>query len=189
MCDLLPLRAIPSFLFSIIAYFMTGLARSTPQFFIFLITIFTASVFGAAVSFFISTLVSTFGKIHLPAFNSSPWILPFSRGFDHRRSDLRIHDDLQRFSRRIVQHLWLALLDTMDQCLPIRIQRFGNRWVSRLKTLSSEPNQYLPDDRWRRSGFIRHHPRHRLGSLEEFLCFNYDGPGVFHPGLYPITSD
>jgi ATP-binding cassette subfamily G (WHITE) protein 2 len=65
MCDLLPLRAIPSILFSIIAYFMTGLTRTGGQFFIFLITIFMASVFGAAVCFFLSTLVTTFGKISI----------------------------------------------------------------------------------------------------------------------------
>ena len=63
MCDLLPLRAIPAMLFSIIAYLMTGLNRTGGQFFIFLVTIFMASVFGAAVCFFISTLATTFGEI------------------------------------------------------------------------------------------------------------------------------
>ncbi|CAF2087852.1 unnamed protein product [Rotaria magnacalcarata] len=60
MCDLLPLRALPSILFSLIAYFMIGLRRTVVQFFIFLVTIFMASVFGAAVCFFISTLATTF---------------------------------------------------------------------------------------------------------------------------------
>ncbi|CAM4984542.1 unnamed protein product [Rotaria socialis] len=60
LCDLLPLRAVPSILFSLIAYFMIGLRRTVAQFFIFLVTIFMASVFGAAVCFFISTLASTY---------------------------------------------------------------------------------------------------------------------------------
>ncbi|CAF3365295.1 unnamed protein product [Rotaria socialis] len=60
VCDLFPMRAIPSVLFSVIAYFMTGLARTSGQFFVFLVTIFMACVFGSATCFFISTLTTTF---------------------------------------------------------------------------------------------------------------------------------
>lgn len=56
------MRVIPSVLFSIIAYFMTGLQRSAGQFFIFLITIFVASIVGSSVGFFMSATIGSFGK-------------------------------------------------------------------------------------------------------------------------------
>ncbi|CAF4435094.1 unnamed protein product [Rotaria sp. Silwood2] len=60
LCDILPMRIIPSIVFSLIAYFMTGLQRSAGQFFIFFLTIFMASIFGSAICFFISATISTF---------------------------------------------------------------------------------------------------------------------------------
>ncbi|CAF4060834.1 unnamed protein product [Rotaria sp. Silwood2] len=60
ICDLIPMRVIPAILFSIISYFMTGLTRTGGQFFIFLITIFMASLFGSAMCFFISATISIF---------------------------------------------------------------------------------------------------------------------------------
>jgi hypothetical protein len=56
------MRVIPSIVFSLIAYFMTGLQRSAGQFFVFLITIFMASVFGSAICFFVSAAIPVFGK-------------------------------------------------------------------------------------------------------------------------------
>jgi ATP-binding cassette subfamily G (WHITE) protein 2 len=58
------MRILPSIIFSLIAYFMTGLQRSAGQFFVFLITIFMASVFGSAICFFISATIPAFGKIY-----------------------------------------------------------------------------------------------------------------------------
>ncbi|CAF1339002.1 unnamed protein product [Rotaria sordida] len=60
ICDVLPMRVIPSIIFSLIGYFMTGLQRSVGQFFIFLLTIFMASIFGSAICFFISATIHTF---------------------------------------------------------------------------------------------------------------------------------
>ncbi|CAF4919808.1 unnamed protein product [Rotaria sp. Silwood1] len=60
LCDLLPMRAIPSIIFSLLAYFMTGLQRSAGHFFVFLLTIFMASIFGSAICFFISATIHTF---------------------------------------------------------------------------------------------------------------------------------
>ena len=62
LCDILPMRIIPSILFSIIAYFMTNLARTAGQFFTFLVTIFMCSVFGSSVGFFAAATVGNFGK-------------------------------------------------------------------------------------------------------------------------------
>ncbi|CAF3699138.1 unnamed protein product [Adineta steineri] len=60
ICDVLPMRVLPSIIFSLIAYFLTGLQRSVGQFFVFLLTIFMSSVFGSAICFFISALIPVF---------------------------------------------------------------------------------------------------------------------------------
>ncbi|CAF0809871.1 unnamed protein product [Adineta ricciae] len=48
VCDVLPMCVVPSLIFSLIAYYMTGLQRSFGQFFVFLLMIFISSVFGSA---------------------------------------------------------------------------------------------------------------------------------------------
>ncbi|CAF3599106.1 unnamed protein product [Rotaria sp. Silwood1] len=58
LCDLFPMRFIPSFIFSIIAYPLTGFQRSINRFLIFCLTIFINSIFGSAVCFFISACTS-----------------------------------------------------------------------------------------------------------------------------------
>ncbi|UJR14432.1 hypothetical protein I4U23_001429 [Adineta vaga] len=60
ICDVIPMRILPSIIFSLIAYFMTGLQRTAGQFFIFLLTIFMASVFGSAMCFFIAATIPIF---------------------------------------------------------------------------------------------------------------------------------
>ena len=62
VCDLLPMRVVPAVVFSLIAYFMTGLQRSAGQFFTFFVTVFMCSVFGLAVCFFIAATISVFCK-------------------------------------------------------------------------------------------------------------------------------
>jgi ATP-binding cassette subfamily G (WHITE) protein 2 len=62
VCDVLPMRVIPSLVFSIICYFMTGLQRNATNFLIFLCTIFMANVFGSAMCFFIAASIPVFGK-------------------------------------------------------------------------------------------------------------------------------
>ncbi|CAF1203011.1 unnamed protein product [Adineta steineri] len=60
ICDILPLRIIPSIIYSLIVYFMTGLQRTATKFFIFLLTIFLCSLFGSAICFFFSALIPMF---------------------------------------------------------------------------------------------------------------------------------
>ncbi|CAF1249276.1 unnamed protein product [Adineta steineri] len=60
ICDILPMRIIPSFIFSIIAYFMTGLQRTVSQYFIFLLTIFMSTVFGSAICFLVAACIPVF---------------------------------------------------------------------------------------------------------------------------------
>lgn len=62
LCDILPLRSIPSVLFSLIAYFMIQFQRTTEKFLIFLLTIFLTSVCSASICFCISASVESFGK-------------------------------------------------------------------------------------------------------------------------------
>jgi hypothetical protein len=56
------MRVIPSFIFSIIAYFMIGLQRTGGQFFVFLLTIFMSTVFGSAMCFLAAACIPMFGK-------------------------------------------------------------------------------------------------------------------------------
>ncbi|CAF1226255.1 unnamed protein product [Rotaria sordida] len=60
LCDLLPMRVIPTILFSGISYFMIGFNRTGGQFFIFLLTIFMTGLFGSALCFFIAATIHVF---------------------------------------------------------------------------------------------------------------------------------
>ncbi|CAF1121498.1 unnamed protein product [Adineta steineri] len=60
ICDLIPLRLIPSFIFSIISYPLMGFQRSIHRFLRFFIAIFVSSVFGSALCFFIAACIPTF---------------------------------------------------------------------------------------------------------------------------------
>ena len=62
LCDILPLRSIPSVLFSLIAYFMIQFQRTVAKFFIFLLSIFATAVCASSICFFISASVESFGK-------------------------------------------------------------------------------------------------------------------------------
>lgn len=62
LCDILPLRSIPSILFSLIAYFMIQFQRTVAKFFIFLLSIFSTAVCASSICFFISASVESFGK-------------------------------------------------------------------------------------------------------------------------------
>jgi hypothetical protein len=55
------MRVIPSFVFSIIAYPLTGFQRSIIHFLVFFVTIFVSSVFGTALCFFIAACIPVFG--------------------------------------------------------------------------------------------------------------------------------
>ncbi|UJR32419.1 hypothetical protein I4U23_019881 [Adineta vaga] len=60
ICDLLPMRVIPSIVFSLISYFMVGLQKTATKFLIFLVTIFMANIFGSAMCFLIAASIPVF---------------------------------------------------------------------------------------------------------------------------------
>ncbi|CAF1318829.1 unnamed protein product [Rotaria sordida] len=60
ICDLLPMRFIPSVIFSVITYFMIGFQLSINQFFIYLLTIFMSTIFGSAICFFVASFIPIF---------------------------------------------------------------------------------------------------------------------------------
>ncbi|CAF1666801.1 unnamed protein product [Adineta ricciae] len=60
VCDLLPMRVIPSVVFSLISYYMVGLQKTVAKFLVFLLTIFMANVFGSAICFFTAASMSVF---------------------------------------------------------------------------------------------------------------------------------
>ncbi|CAF1445398.1 unnamed protein product [Adineta steineri] len=60
ICDLLPMRLVPSIIYSIITYFMSGFQISIDRFFIYFLTIFMSTVFGSAICFFVASFVPIF---------------------------------------------------------------------------------------------------------------------------------
>ena len=67
ICDLIPLRVVPSILFSIIVYFMIGFQNSAVKFLIFFLAIFTTTMCGSALCFLLSASVEVFGIANLIA--------------------------------------------------------------------------------------------------------------------------
>ncbi|CAF2517246.1 unnamed protein product [Rotaria sp. Silwood2] len=67
MCDLIPLRIIPSIIFSAIVYFMIGFQKIVEKFFIFYFAIFLTTTCGAAICFLLSASVEVFGIANLLA--------------------------------------------------------------------------------------------------------------------------
>ncbi|CAF4539458.1 unnamed protein product [Rotaria sp. Silwood1] len=65
MCDLIPLRIIPSIIFSTIVYFMIGFQKTVEKFFIFYFAIFSTTTCAAAVCFLLSASVQVFGIANL----------------------------------------------------------------------------------------------------------------------------
>jgi ATP-binding cassette subfamily G (WHITE) protein 2 len=62
ICDILPLRTIPSIFFSVIAYFMIGFQRTVAKFFIFFFGIYATSLCASSLCFVVSASVQVFGK-------------------------------------------------------------------------------------------------------------------------------
>lgn len=60
--DLPLVHVIPSIIYTVITFFMTGLRRSFHHFFIFLITNLMAKIFGSAMCYFVAASTSTLGK-------------------------------------------------------------------------------------------------------------------------------
>ncbi|CAF1440836.1 unnamed protein product [Rotaria magnacalcarata] len=67
ICDLIPLRIIPSIIFSTIVYFMIGFQSSVAKFFIFYLAIFLTTTCGASICFLSSASVKVFGVANLLA--------------------------------------------------------------------------------------------------------------------------
>jgi ATP-binding cassette subfamily G (WHITE) protein 2 len=61
LCDVIPLRLIPSILFSIISYFMIGFQRTIEKYLIFLLGIYSTTICASSFCFFISASVRVFG--------------------------------------------------------------------------------------------------------------------------------
>lgn len=56
------MRVLPSIIYSVLAYFLTGLRLDLTKFFIFFLTIFMCNIFGSATCFLISATIPVFGK-------------------------------------------------------------------------------------------------------------------------------
>lgn len=67
LCDLIPLRIVPSIIFSSIVYFMIGFQSVAEKFFIFFLAIFLTTISGSAFCFFLSASVEIFGIANLIA--------------------------------------------------------------------------------------------------------------------------
>lgn len=67
LCDVIPLRLIPSILFSVIAYFMIGFQKTVEKYFIFLLGIYSTTICASSLCFFISASVRVFGIANLTA--------------------------------------------------------------------------------------------------------------------------
>ncbi|XP_005109370.3 broad substrate specificity ATP-binding cassette transporter ABCG2 [Aplysia californica] len=64
-CDVVPMRFIPSFIFSCIAYWMIGLRDGADYFFFFALTLFLTALSASAMSFFISSSVRIMAMANL----------------------------------------------------------------------------------------------------------------------------
>lgn len=62
ICDIIPLRTIPSVLFSVIAYFTIGFQQTVTKYFIFFSGILTTTLCASSLCFAISASVEVFGK-------------------------------------------------------------------------------------------------------------------------------
>ncbi|CAF2109566.1 unnamed protein product [Rotaria magnacalcarata] len=67
ICDIIPLRTIPSLTFSIVVYFMMGLQRTAAKFFIFFFFIWLTTICSSALCFLVSASVRNFGVADLIA--------------------------------------------------------------------------------------------------------------------------
>lgn len=67
VCDLIPLRIIPSILFSVIVYFMIGFQSTVEKFFVFYLGILATTLCGSAFCFLLSASVEVFGIANLLA--------------------------------------------------------------------------------------------------------------------------
>lgn len=67
VCDLIPLRIIPSILFSVLVYFMIGFQATVEKFFVFYLGILSTTLCGSAFCFLLSASVEVFGIANLLA--------------------------------------------------------------------------------------------------------------------------
>lgn len=79
-CDLLPLRTIPSILFSVIVYFMIGFQRTLAKFLIFFLGVYTTSLCASSLCFAISATVSVYGKVTIKLIFQYPLRYVFVEG-------------------------------------------------------------------------------------------------------------
>ncbi|CAF0844811.1 unnamed protein product [Didymodactylos carnosus] len=65
VCDLLPMRVIPSFLFTVVVYFMVGLQNRFDKFFMFLLTTCLTMFCGCALCFAVSASTNNVGLANI----------------------------------------------------------------------------------------------------------------------------
>mmetsp|Transcript_5973 Transcript_5973/g.15184 ORF Transcript_5973/g.15184 Transcript_5973/m.15184 type:complete len:640 (-) Transcript_5973:259-2178(-) len=65
LCDMIPVRVIPTAFFSVVVYFMIGLQQTPEKFFWFLLTAELQNVCAASVCFLFSSLISVFAVANL----------------------------------------------------------------------------------------------------------------------------
>lgn len=72
ICDLLPMRTIPSILFSVTVYFFVGFQADVTKFFLFLFGIFLTVICASSLCFFVSASVQVFGEFLRETFTFVP---------------------------------------------------------------------------------------------------------------------
>jgi ATP-binding cassette subfamily G (WHITE) protein 2 len=117
LCDVIPLRTIPSILFSVIAYFMINFQRTAVNFFIFFFCIFCTTICSTSVCFLVSASVQVFGKRSI-SFKLVLFLL-FSYCQFGRCYVQRIDIGFQWISRRHHISRFIYIVDQMDQHISI----------------------------------------------------------------------
>ena len=114
VCDLIPMRVIPTCVFVMIAYPLMGFQRSFDRFLTFFITIFLSSVFGSALCFLIAACIPVFGMrsskncLFLSNFCFSGGTDSINTGFFH-------NDGCQWFSRGLGKQMLCFTVGQMVQ--------------------------------------------------------------------------
>ena len=168
-CDLLPMRIIPSILFSVIVYFMIGFQVSAAKFFVFFLGIFATVICASSLCFFISASVRVFGRGSLcVSFDRCVFSLLARRGKSLGSDILHAHLVVYRSIRYFILGYPCSVVDSMAEHLSLCLQPLCNQWTDWLAVGRVSRREELHA---RRRNFKR--TKHRLwnlmGSLEE-LC-------------------
>ncbi len=117
LCDVVPLRTIPSILFSVIAYFMLGFQRTVVKYFIFFFGIFSTTICASSLCFLVSASVRVFGKRSISL--KVALFVHFRCCQFGRRHVLCIDIDFQWISRGHNICSFISGMDQMDQHISV----------------------------------------------------------------------